>query len=73
MTWIGILFTLDLLHSEIFTKKRRFFQFENLDEAVVREVMVQTGPIQHAVFSVRQNYCWQFGKNARQDYLSKTL
>ena len=45
-------------------QERRFFQFENLDEAVVREVMVQTGPIQHAVFSVRQNYCKQFGKNA---------
>lgn len=26
-------------------------EFDNLDEAVIREVMMQTGPIQHAVFS----------------------
>ncbi|KAL9964464.1 hypothetical protein ACROYT_G028110 [Oculina patagonica] len=26
-------------------------EFDNLDEAVIREVMMQTGPLQHAVFS----------------------
>ena len=39
--------------SHFLTFLNLFSQFDMLDEAVVREVMMQTGPIQHAVFSVR--------------------